>query len=134
MDCSGAARDFVEAVGQTRLRPEWWTGLLPAGGCVRHSAWWHLRRAPSTGTGAGRRGRGGCLTLAGAAGSCAEGNLAWAPTCGWSVRCPGWRVPWAGGAETGAGGDGAGADARDAAGRARTWCAGKRCNRQLAPT
>lgn len=74
------------------------------------------------------------MTLAGAAGSCAEGNLAWAPRCGWSARCPGWRGPWAGGAETGAGGDGAGADARDAAGRARTWCARKRCNRQLAPT
>lgn len=101
---------------------------------MRHSAWWHLRRAPSRETGACRRGRGGCLTLAGAAGSCAEGNLAWAPRCGWSARCPGWRGPWAGGAEIGAGGDGAGADARDAAGRARTWCARKRCNRQLAPT
>lgn len=133
MDCSGVGRDFVGAAGQRRMRPGWSTGSPLSGGCGRHSAWWRLRRGPSRGTGAGRRGRGGCSWLAGAAGSCAGGSLAWVPTCGWSAPCPGWRGPWGGGAETGAGEDGAGAGGGDGAGRARTWCAGKRYNRQLLP-
>lgn len=132
-DCSGVGRDFAGAVGQRRMRPAWSTGLLLSGGCVQHSASWRLRRAPSRGTGACRRGRRGCLTPAGAAGSCAGGSSAWAPTCGWSAPCPGWRGPSGGGAETGAGEDGAGAGGGDGAGRARTWCARKRYNRQLPP-
>lgn len=40
------------------MRPGWSTGSPLSGGCVRHYAWWRLRRGPSRGTGAGRRGRG----------------------------------------------------------------------------